>query len=82
MEQPLISVIIPTYNREKYIERAVESALNQSYKNFEIIIIDDSEGDKTKKIIQLLNRDEIKYIKNETKLGFVKSLNKGIEAAK
>lgn len=81
MEKPLISVVIPTYNRERYIKKALESVLNQSYKNFEIIVIDDSENDKTEKIIKLLNRKEIKYIRNEVRLGFVKSLNKGIAMA-
>ena len=53
MEDPLISVIIPTYNRERYIKKALESVLGQSYKNFEIIVVDDSEGSKTEKIIIL-----------------------------
>ncbi len=82
MENPLISIIISTYNREKYIKKALESALGQSYKNFEIIVVDDREGDRTKGITELLNRKEIRYIKNKDKMGFVKSLNKGIEAAK
>jgi len=81
MEKPLVSIIIATYNRERYIKKALESALGQSYKNFEIIVIDDSEEDKTEKIIKLLNRKEIKYIKNEVRLGFVRSLNKGIAMA-
>ena len=82
MTNSLISVIISTYNRERYIKKALESILVQTYKNFEIIVVDDSEGDKTEKIIKLLNRKEIKYIRNETKLGFVQSLNKGISVAK
>jgi len=82
MEEPLVSIIIATYNRERYIKKALESALNQTYKNFEIIVIDDSENEETEKIIKLLNRKEIKYIKNEVRLGFVKSLNKSIGIAK
>jgi len=81
MEKPLVSIIIATYNRERCIKKALESALNQNYKNFEVIVIDDSENNKTEKIIEFLNRKEIKYIKNEVRLGFVKSLNKGIAMA-
>ncbi|MFH1657307.1 MAG: glycosyltransferase [bacterium] len=81
MENPLVSIIISTYNREKYIKKALESVLNQSYKNFEIVVVDDSEGDETKKVIELLKRKEIRYVKNKNKLGFVKSLNKGVEVA-
>jgi len=76
-----ISIIIATYNREKYIKKALESVLEQSYGNFEIIVVDDSEGDKTEKAIKSLDRKEIKYIRNETRLGFDRSLNKGIETA-
>ncbi|MBM6861862.1 glycosyltransferase family 2 protein, partial [Clostridium saudiense] len=43
----LVSVIIPTYNREKTIERAILSVINQSYKNYEIIIVDDNSRDNT-----------------------------------
>jgi len=83
-KQPLVSVVIATYNREKYIKRAIESVLNQTYKNIEVIIIDDSSADKTKNIISELNQKHtgIIYIKNKNRIGFIKSLNKGIETAK
>jgi len=81
MAKPLISVIIATYGREKYIRKTLESILSQSYDLLEIIVIDDSESDKTEKIVELLDRKEIKYIKSRDRLGFVKSLNKGIKVA-
>jgi len=83
-KQPLVSIILPAYNSEKYIQRAVESALKQSYKNIEVIVIDDSPNDKTMDIISEIRKrdDRAVYVKNENRLGFVKSLNKGIRTAK
>lgn len=65
-----ISVIIPTYNREKYVKQCLESVLNQTLQDIEIIIIDDGSQDKTKKIISTYNDKRIKYIfKNNTGIG-------------
>lgn len=52
MINDLISVVIPVYNTEKHLERCVDSVLNQSYKNLEIIIINDSSTDNSIKIIE------------------------------
>lgn len=81
---PLISVVMPTYNSAKYLTVAINSILDQSFKNFEFIIIDDGSFDKTKKILKEFKKIDkrIKLIKNKTNLGIVKSLNKGIEKAK
>ena len=51
--KPLISIILPTYNAEKYIKETIESILNQTYKNWELIITDDNSSDKTLKILRL-----------------------------
>jgi teichuronic acid biosynthesis glycosyltransferase TuaG len=63
--QPLVSVVISTYNIEKYIESTLLSVINQTYQNLEILIIDDSSTDSTLKIIERLaaSDDRIKYIK-------------------
>ena len=82
---PLVSVIIPTYQRKKgLIKRAVESVLNQSYKNLEIIIIDDnlSDSNHTKDLLLMLeevfyNEPRIKYFKNTTNIGGALSRNNG-----
>ena len=53
--EPLVSVIIPVYNGEKYLSLSIESIINQSYKNIELIIVDDGSTDNSKEIIQKFN---------------------------
>lgn len=81
--KPLVSIILPAYNREKYIEKAVRSVLNQTYRNIELIIIDDESTDKTPKMISELSGKESRIIilTNKTNLGLVRTLNKGIKMA-
>ena len=50
--KPLISVILPVYNGEKYLEEAIWSILNQTYQNYELILINDGSSDKTEEIIK------------------------------
>ena len=75
----LVSVIIPVYNGEKYIEQAVDSVINQSFKDFELIIINDGSTDKTKEIIE--KYQDLTIIKHQKNLGVSKTLNKGISLA-
>ncbi len=81
-QQLMISVIMPTYNDEKYICEAIDSILNQTYTNFEFIIINDGSTDKTEEIILSYDDSRIVYVKNEENLQIVKTLNKGIDLAK
>lgn len=75
---------MPAYNAEKYIKQATESILNQTYKNFEFIIIDDASTDSTLNIVkEFVKRDgRIVVIRNTNNLGVTKSLNRGIEASR
>lgn len=76
-----ISVVMPAYNAEKYIGQAIESILNQTYSNFEFIIINDGSNDKTKEVILSYKDDRIIYLENERNFGIVVTLNKGLEKA-
>jgi len=80
--KPLISVIMPVYNNERYFPNAVESVLNQSFKNFELIIIDDGSTDNTPQIADSFAKkdDRVKVIHQENQWIFA-SLNNGVEAA-
>lgn len=60
---PLITVIIPTYNRAHLIGRAIQSVLNQTYKDFEIIVVDDGSSDNTKQAVKSFNDKRIKYLR-------------------
>lgn len=80
----MISVVMGAYNSEKYISEAIESIINQTYKNFEFIIIDDCSADKTNMIIRkyAVKDNRIKLINNSNNMGLTYCLNKGIKIAK
>ena len=79
--EPLVSVIIPAYNCEKYIGKAVESALEQDVP-LEVLIIDDCSADGTEKEIKrYLDIPYLHYYKNEKNLGAAASRNKGVKYA-
>lgn len=73
----LISVIVPAYNAEKYIEKCLKSVIGQTYRNIEIIVVDDGSKDLTKRIIeQHVKKDpRIKTIFHEKNYGVSKSRN-------
>lgn len=81
MEKPLVSIIIPAYNAGKYIKQTVESAVGQTYKNIEIIVIDDGSKDKTAEIVRSLGDQRIIYVFQENK-GQSAARNVGIKIAK
>lgn len=76
-----VSVIIPTYNSAPLISKAINSVLNQTYQDFEIIIIDDGSTDNTAEVIETFKDSRIKYIKQEN-AGPAQARNNGIQSAK
>ncbi|MCH5687477.1 glycosyltransferase [Niabella sp. W65] len=65
MTQPLVSIIIPTYNRAATIGKAIDSALHQTYKNFEIIVVDDGSKDDTSDVLKNTIRSPVSISKTE-----------------
>jgi len=78
MNNPLVSIIIPTYNRPKYLQRAIESSLKQTYRNIEVIVIDDNSNYNPLTIIEGFKDNRIKYYKNSVNRGSVFSRNRGL----
>src|SRR6056297_3803158 len=73
-----VSIIIPTYNRKKLLKNAIQSVLKQTYKNLEIVIVDDGSSDGTQNLIDNINNNKIKYIRNEKSVGGSQARNIGI----
>lgn len=76
--QPLVSVIMPTYNHARFIGEAIDSVLNQTYKNLELIIIDNYSKDNTEEIVASYKDDRIKYLKFRNNGIIAASRNYGI----
>ena len=82
MNNPSVSVLMSAYNAEKYVGEAIESILNQTFKDYEFIIIDDASTDKTLSQIKNYTDNRIVIIQNEKNLKLAASLNKGLRIAK
>lgn len=79
---PLVSIILPAYNCEKYIGKTIKSLLNQTYTQFELLIINDGSLDNSTNIINDFTDTRIVHIQNNGNQGLIFSLNKGLEIAK
>ena len=73
--EKLVSVLIPAYNHEKYIKKAIESVLNQTYKNIEVIVEDDCSTDNTVREIKKIKDKRLKTIFSKKNKGPVKTMN-------
>ena len=79
---PQVSVIIPTYNSAEYLPATIDSVLNQSFKDLEIIIVDDGSTDNTREVVSSIKSDKISYIYQDNSGGPSRPRNVGIKAAK
>jgi glycosyltransferase involved in cell wall biosynthesis len=78
-QNPLVSVIIPCLNRETLIGQAIESALNQTYQNVEIVVVNDGSTDRTEKAVQsYMSSGKVRYFKHEVNKGIPAARNTGI----
>lgn len=78
----VVSIIIPTYNREKNIVLAVDSCLKQTYPNIEVIVVDDNSSDNTENVLKIINDERLRYIRLEKNMGACYARNIGIKNSK
>ena len=81
MEQKMISVIIPTYNRKEKLKECMESVLGQSYREIEVIVVDDASTDGTEKLFYEISDKRLKYFRYDTNRGACYARNYGAERA-
>ncbi len=82
MIDDLVSIIMPSWNTGEFITESIQSVLNQTYTNWELIIIDDCSSDDTDQIIESFNDERIKYLKNEKNCGAALTRNRGLREAR
>ena len=82
MKEDLVSIIMPSYNTGKFIKETINSVLNQTYNNWELIIVDDCSTDDTEEIVNAIKDNRIKFLKNSANSGAAISRNKAIKEAK
>lgn len=76
-----VSIVLPTYNGEKYIRQSIDSCLNQTSKNIELIIIDNGSTDSTPQIVAGYHDERIKYVRLEKNMGLPFALNTGFKSS-
>lgn len=78
---PFFSVIVPLYNKEPYVLRAINSILNQTFTDFELLIVNDKSTDNSLQIVEKINSDKIRIIQHESNKGLAATRNTGIRNA-
>ncbi|HEV7333480.1 MAG TPA: glycosyltransferase [Flavisolibacter sp.] len=78
---PIVTVLLPTYNCEAYVQKSIQSILDQTFTNFELLVIDDASTDRTIQVIQEFTDPRIRLIRKQKNTGYTDSLNYGIGIA-
>jgi glycosyltransferase involved in cell wall biosynthesis len=81
MSNPKLTVLMPVYNAASYLHEAIDSILQQTFRDFEFLIIDDGSTDQSIAIVQSYKDPRIRFVRNETNAGIAATLNRGIELA-
>ncbi|MBI3772172.1 MAG: glycosyltransferase [Gammaproteobacteria bacterium] len=81
-DKPLISIVLPTYNRAYVLPHAIRSVLSQTYSNLELIVVDDNSSDNTRAIVESFSDPRIHYVRNEPNLKLPRALNRGFSLAR
>ncbi|MHB9286836.1 glycosyltransferase family 2 protein [Halobacteriales archaeon Cl-PHB] len=79
---PTVSVVIPTYNRADVLDRAIDSALAQTYDDLAVLVVDDGSTDETEAVVEAYDDDRVRYVGHETNHGANVARNTGVEAAR
>jgi glycosyltransferase involved in cell wall biosynthesis len=81
LDNPLVSIVLPTYKRAHVLTYAMRSVLDQTYQNWELIVVDDNSPDETAAVVQSFNDPRIRYVKNDPNLKLPRALNRGFSEA-
>ena len=82
LDNPLVSIVLPTYKRADVLPYAIHSVLGQTYRNWELIIVDDNSPDNTAEVVKSFCDERIRYVKNDPNLKLPRALNRGFALAK
>lgn len=79
-KQSLVSIVLPTYNGEKHLREAIDSCLGQTYRNIELVVVDDCSSDSTPEIVKSYSDSRVRYIRHEVNRRLPEALNTGFRA--
>ena len=82
MNSPKVTVLLPVFNGERYLAEAIESVLNQTFQEFELLVFNDGSTDRTSEVVKSYKNSRIRLINNHSNLGLIKTLNRGLKLAK
>jgi len=82
VDQPLVSIVLPTYKRAHVLPSAIKSVLDQTYRNLELIVVDDNSPDATRDVVATFSDPRIHYVRNEPNLKLPRALNRGFSLAR